>query len=104
MNACFSINVAKMEAEDGNLLVGGTIIFHPLGHIIKEAKTKEDELIVTTVDLSDCHSLKNTVLAEPRSCCYKSEVDGNHLYYYSIRIGMSPRILQIVQVLSPLLF
>lgn len=63
MNACFSINVAKTGAEDGNPLVGGTIIVHPLGHIIKEAKTNEDELVVATIDLSDCHRLKNTVFA-----------------------------------------
>ncbi|KAJ5640741.1 hypothetical protein N7528_000366 [Penicillium herquei] len=63
MNACFSINVAKTGAEDGNPLVGGTIIVHPLGHIIKEAKTKEDELVVATIDLADCVRLKSTVFA-----------------------------------------
>ncbi|KAJ5669259.1 hypothetical protein N7462_010329 [Penicillium macrosclerotiorum] len=63
MNACFSINVAKTGAEDGNPLVGGTIIVHPLGHIIKEAQTKEDELVVATIDLSDCDRPKSTVFA-----------------------------------------
>ncbi|KAJ6014425.1 hypothetical protein N7540_009016 [Penicillium herquei] len=63
MNACFSINVAKTGAEDGNPLVGGTIIVHPLGHVIKEAKTKEDELVVATIDLADCVRLKSTVFA-----------------------------------------
>ncbi|KAJ5657514.1 uncharacterized protein N7484_001163 [Penicillium longicatenatum] len=63
MNACFSINVAKTGAEDGNPLVGGTIIVHPLGHIIKEAVTKEDELVVATIDLSDCDRPKSTVFA-----------------------------------------
>lgn len=63
MNACFSINVAKTGAEDGNPLVGGTIIVHPLGHIIKEAKTKEDELVVATIDLADCHRPKSTIFA-----------------------------------------
>ncbi|KAJ6003036.1 hypothetical protein N7451_005583 [Penicillium sp. IBT 35674x] len=63
MNACFSINVAKTGAEDGNPLVGGTIIVHPLGHIIKEAVTKEDELVVATIDLADCDRPKSTVFA-----------------------------------------
>ncbi|KAJ6145812.1 hypothetical protein N7470_009707 [Penicillium chermesinum] len=63
MNACFSINVAKTGAEDGHPLVGGTMIVHPLGHIIKEATTKEDELVVATIDLADCHRPKNTVFA-----------------------------------------
>ncbi|KAJ5919172.1 hypothetical protein N7466_010115 [Penicillium verhagenii] len=63
MNACFSINVAKTGAEDGNPLVGGTIIVHPLGHIIKEAATKEDELVVATINLADCDRPKDTVFA-----------------------------------------
>ncbi|KAJ5128916.1 Carbon-nitrogen hydrolase [Penicillium atrosanguineum] len=63
MNACFSINVAKTGAEDGNPLVGGTMIVHPLGYIIKEANTKEDELVVATIDLADCRRPKNTVFA-----------------------------------------
>ena len=63
MNACFSINVAKTGAEDGNPLVGGTIIVHPLGHIIKEAQTKEDELVLATIDLADCHRPKSTIFA-----------------------------------------
>ncbi|KFZ03938.1 hypothetical protein V502_10538 [Pseudogymnoascus sp. VKM F-4520 (FW-2644)] len=63
MNACFSINVAKTGAEDGNPLVGGTIIVHPNGHIIKEAKTKEDELVVATIDLADCRRGKGKTFA-----------------------------------------
>jgi predicted amidohydrolase len=63
MNACFSINVAKTGAEDGNPLVGGTMIVHPNGHIIKEAKTKEDELVVATIDLADCWRGKGKTFA-----------------------------------------
>ncbi|KAJ5776216.1 uncharacterized protein N7511_001227 [Penicillium nucicola] len=63
MNACFSINVAKTGAEDGNPLIGGTMIVHPLGHIIKEAATNEDELVVATIDLADCHRPKSTIFA-----------------------------------------
>ncbi|KAJ5593955.1 uncharacterized protein N7459_000163 [Penicillium hispanicum] len=63
MNACFSINTAKTGAEDGNPLVGGTMIVHPLGHIITEAATKEDEVVVATIDLADCHRPKNTIFA-----------------------------------------
>lgn len=61
MNACFSINVAKTGAEDGNPLVGGTMIVHPTGRIIKEAKTKEDELVVAEIDLEDCRRGKGKV-------------------------------------------
>ncbi|KAJ5772332.1 hypothetical protein N7520_002861 [Penicillium odoratum] len=50
-------------SEDGHPLVGGTIIVHPLGHIIKEALTKEDELVVATIDLADCDRPKSTVFA-----------------------------------------
>lgn len=63
MNACFSINVAKTGAEDGNPLVGGTIIVHPNGHIIKEAETKEDELVVAEIDLEDCRRGKGKTFA-----------------------------------------
>ncbi|CAI7575761.1 unnamed protein product [Penicillium discolor] len=63
MNGCFSINVAKTGAEDGHPLVGGTMIVHPLGHIIKEAETKEDEVVVATIDLADCRRPKTTVFA-----------------------------------------
>ncbi|KAK5094659.1 hypothetical protein LTS08_008515 [Lithohypha guttulata] len=59
MNACFSINVAKTGAEDGNPLVGGTIIVHPNGHIVKEAETNGDELVVADIDLEDCRRGKN---------------------------------------------
>lgn len=63
MNACFSINVAKTGSEDGNPLVGGTMIVHPNGHIIKEANTKEDELVVSTIDLMDCRRGKGKTFA-----------------------------------------
>lgn len=63
MNGCFSINVAKTGAEDGHPLVGGTMIVHPLGHIIKEAETKEDEVVVANIDLADCRRPKSTVFA-----------------------------------------
>jgi len=63
MNACFSINVAKTGAEDGNPLCGGTMIVHPNGHIIKEAKTKEDELVVATINLTDCRRGKTKTFA-----------------------------------------
>ena len=63
MNACFSINVAKTGSEDGNPLVGGTMIVHPNGHIIAEAKTKEDELLVAEIDLQDCRRGKGKTFA-----------------------------------------
>ncbi|EXJ96505.1 hypothetical protein A1O1_01631 [Capronia coronata CBS 617.96] len=66
MNSCFSINVAKTGAEDGNPLVGGTMIVHPNGHIIKEAETKEDELVVATINLADCYRGKGKTFAFAR--------------------------------------
>ncbi|KIV94269.1 hypothetical protein PV10_02052 [Exophiala mesophila] len=63
MNACFSINVAKTGVEDGNPLVGGTIIVHPNGHIIQEAETKQDELVVAEIDLEDCRRGKEKTFA-----------------------------------------
>lgn len=63
MNVCFSINVAKTGAEDGNPLSGGTMIVHPNGHIVAEAKTKEDELVVTTIDLEHCRRGKAKTFA-----------------------------------------
>ncbi|KAI1323633.1 hypothetical protein F5Y16DRAFT_403195 [Xylariaceae sp. FL0255] len=60
-NACFSINTAKAGTEDGGLLIAGSVIVAPSGHIIAETKTAEDELIVATIDLADCRFNKEGV-------------------------------------------
>ncbi|KAH8653862.1 carbon-nitrogen hydrolase [Xylariales sp. PMI_506] len=60
-NACFSINCAKAGYEDGGLLIASSIIVAPGGQIIAESKTQEDELIVATIDLTDCRFNKEGV-------------------------------------------
>ncbi|ETS85865.1 hypothetical protein PFICI_03890 [Pestalotiopsis fici W106-1] len=63
MNACFSVNVAKCGLEDGHSLISGTIIVHPNGHILAEASTKEDELVIANIDLGDCRRGKEKTFA-----------------------------------------
>ncbi|KAL4875181.1 carbon-nitrogen hydrolase [Aspergillus karnatakaensis] len=58
MNACFSVNVAKAGEEDGNPLIAGTCIVDPKGYVIAESKTKGDEMVSATVDLSKCRAGK----------------------------------------------
>lgn len=62
-NACFSINTAKCGVEDGGGLIAGTVIYDPLGHVVAESKTKEDELVVVTIDLAECRKGKERVFA-----------------------------------------
>jgi predicted amidohydrolase len=62
-NACFSIHSAKAGVEDHGSLIGGSSIIDPNGHIIVEAKTKEDELVCATIDLAKCRKGKGRVFA-----------------------------------------
>lgn len=62
-NACFSINVAKCGNEDGGTLIAGSVIFDPNGHVVAESKTKEDEVVVATIDLAKCRKGKERVFA-----------------------------------------
>ncbi|KAF9772747.1 hypothetical protein IL306_009525 [Fusarium sp. DS 682] len=62
-NACFSIHSVKAGAEDHGSLIGGSSIVDPNGHIIAEAKTKEDELVYATIDLAKCRKGKSRVFA-----------------------------------------
>lgn len=55
MNACFSISSARCGLDDGKYdLIGGSSIVSPEGHVVAEAQTTSDELIVAEIDLSDC--------------------------------------------------
>ncbi|KAK5129626.1 hypothetical protein LTR08_003025 [Meristemomyces frigidus] len=55
MNACFSISSARCGLDDGKYdLIGGSAIVSPEGHVIAEAKTEDDELVVAEIDLADC--------------------------------------------------
>ena len=59
MNACFSISSARCGLDDGKYdLIGGSAICDPEGHILAEAKTVEDELVVAEIDLSECRQGK----------------------------------------------
>ncbi|MCJ1223544.1 hypothetical protein MMC12_000186 [Toensbergia leucococca] len=62
MNSCFSISAARCGMDDGKYdLIGGSAIVSPEGHVLVEAKTKEDEVIVAEIDLEDCRQGKEKV-------------------------------------------
>lgn len=55
MNSCFSVSAAKAGLEDGRFdLIAGSCIVSPEGHVLAEAKTKGDEVVVAQLDLDDC--------------------------------------------------
>jgi predicted amidohydrolase len=59
MNSCFSISAAKAGMEDGKYdLIGGSCITSPEGHVLAEAKTKDDEIVFAEIDLEDCRQGK----------------------------------------------
>lgn len=53
-NSCFSVAVAKAGNEDGFNLFGSSIIVNPLGEVIAQTSTWDDELIVADCDLDLC--------------------------------------------------
>lgn len=60
-NATFVAAIAKAGVEDGNHLIGGSIIVHPNGQIMARAETEDDELIVADCDLDDTIFYKKTI-------------------------------------------
>lgn len=59
MNACFSISSARCGLDDGKYdLIGGSAIVDPEGHVLAEAKTTEDELVMAEIDLAECRQGK----------------------------------------------
>ena len=60
-NSTWVVGVAKAGIEDGNHMIGGSLIINPNGEIVVEAKTEEDELIIHDCDLTDCNFGKKTV-------------------------------------------
>lgn len=55
MNSVWSISAARCGSDDGKYdLIAGSAIVDPEGHVVAEAKTKGDELIVAEVDLGEC--------------------------------------------------
>ena len=62
MNSCFSISAARCGLDDGKYdLIGASGIVDPQGHILAEAKTKEDEVVFAEIDLDDCRQGKEKV-------------------------------------------
>ena len=62
MNSCFSVSAARCGMDDGKYdLIGGSAIVSPEGHILAEAKSKEDEVIIAEIDLEDCRQGKEKV-------------------------------------------
>lgn len=60
-NSTYAMAVAKCGMEDGNHMIGGTIIVDPDGFVIARATTEEDELIVAEADFDKCAFGKSTV-------------------------------------------
>jgi predicted amidohydrolase len=60
-NATFVAAIAKAGNEDGNPLIGGSIIVHPSGRVLARAETEEDELITAVCDLDDTIFYKQTI-------------------------------------------
>ena len=59
MNACFSISAARCGLDDGKYdLIAGSAIVDPEGHVLAEAKSKGDELVVAEIDLEECRQGK----------------------------------------------
>ena len=67
MNACFSISVARCGLDDGKYdLIAGSSIVDPEGHVVAEAKTEGDELVVAEIDLELCRQGKDRTFAFER--------------------------------------
>lgn len=60
-NSCWVVGVAKAGNEDGNNLIGGSIIVNPDGQIVAQAKSRDDELVVSDCDLDDTKFGKETM-------------------------------------------
>jgi len=61
-NSCFSVCAARAGADDGVWgMIGGSCVIDPQGHIIAEAKTDDDEVVVAEIDLDDCRQGKEKI-------------------------------------------
>ncbi|KAI9656806.1 MAG: hypothetical protein M1821_003445 [Bathelium mastoideum] len=59
MNSCFSISAARAGYDDHKFgLIGGSSIVDPQGHIVAEAKSTSDEIVLAEIDLEDCRQGK----------------------------------------------
>lgn len=57
-NSCFAVSVAKCGVEDGQELIGGSLIVDPNGLVIAQAKTEDDEILYADIDLDETISGK----------------------------------------------
>jgi len=60
-NATWVVAVAKAGSEDGNHLMGGTMIVDPDGHIVAELAGEEDGVLVHACDLDATRFGKETI-------------------------------------------
>ena len=60
-NSTWVVGVAKAGDEDGNDLMGGSVIIAPSGEIVAQCHTLGDELIVVDCDLDDCIFGRETI-------------------------------------------
>jgi predicted amidohydrolase len=60
-NSTYAVSVAKCGDEDGNHMIGGSIIVDPDGFVIARAQGEGDELIVAEADFAKCAFGKSTV-------------------------------------------
>ncbi|AMJ60685.1 N-carbamoyl-D-amino-acid hydrolase [Bosea sp. PAMC 26642] len=60
-NSCWVVAVAKAGDEDGNHLMGGTLIVNPDGEIVAELEGEADGIIVVPCDLDDTRFGKETI-------------------------------------------
>ena len=55
VNSCFSIAAARCGKDDGKFdLISGSAVYDPQGHILREAKSTEDETVLVEIDLDEC--------------------------------------------------
>jgi N-carbamoyl-D-amino-acid hydrolase len=60
-NSCWGVAVAKAGSEDGNHMIGGSLIVGPDGEIVAEASSEADELLVHDCDLDATRFGKETI-------------------------------------------
>ncbi|CAN5164498.1 N-carbamoyl-D-amino-acid hydrolase [soil metagenome] len=60
-NSCWVVAVAKAGDEDGNHLMGGTLVVNPDGEIVAELEGEADGIIVVPCDLDDTRFGKETI-------------------------------------------
>ena len=60
-NSTWVVGVAKAGDEDGNDLMGGSVIIAPTGEIVAQCRTLEDELVTADCDLDACRFGMDTI-------------------------------------------